>query len=106
MQIVLAHVLLSVVYSFLQVNIGSLISSSQFCVFFLSQQMSSLVTDHLSGEVGVDIRWKSVPLSVNKQTDDSLTVRWRDESCKEHEDQFDTVLFAIGESHNSVVLAG
>ncbi|XP_071848834.1 thioredoxin reductase 2, mitochondrial-like isoform X2 [Apostichopus japonicus] len=66
------------------------------CLRGFDQQMSSLVTDHLSGEVGVDIRWKSVPLSVNKQTDDSLTVRWRDESCKEHEDQFDTVLFAIG----------
>lgn len=60
--------------------------------------MSKLVTDHLSGNVGVNMLWRSVPLSVNKRTEDgTLMVRWRDENQQESEDEFDTVLFAVGE---------
>lgn len=66
------------------------------CLRGFDQQMSQLVTDHMSNNAGVKFQWKTTPVSVEKMKDGSFSVRWRDEEGKEDVGHYDTVLFAVG----------
>ncbi|XP_049830345.1 thioredoxin reductase 2, mitochondrial isoform X1 [Schistocerca gregaria] len=60
------------------------------------QQMAGLVADEMA-ERGVKFLHKCVPLSVEKQADNRLLVRWKSVTdSTEDQDVYDTVLFAVG----------
>lgn len=61
------------------------------------QQMAELVRASME-EKGVDFKMGSKPISVEKQADGKLLVKWafNENPSEVHEDTFDTVLFAVG----------
>uniref|UniRef100_A0A336MJC3 thioredoxin-disulfide reductase (NADPH) n=1 Tax=Culicoides sonorensis TaxID=179676 RepID=A0A336MJC3_CULSO len=64
------------------------------------QQMAGMITNAMI-EKGVNFIFEAVPVSVNKQEDGRLLVKYRNKDGSEAEDIFDTVLFAIGRSANT-----
>lgn len=52
-------------------------------------------------EKGVNFIFEAIPLSVDKQEDGRLLVKYRNKDGSEAEDIFDTVLFAIGRTANT-----
>lgn len=60
--------------------------------------MAGLVTDYMEA-YGTKFKWKCVPKRVDKLSSGALQVTWMDASTgKEHEDAYDSVLWAVGES--------
>lgn len=60
------------------------------------QQMAGLIADEMA-ERGVKFLHKCIPLSVEKQADNRLLVRWKKVTDNtEDQDVYDTVLFAVG----------
>lgn len=59
------------------------------------QQMANIVAEEIASK-GVKFLYKCIPLSVEKQPDEKLLVKWKDDNGQEYSDTFDTVLWAIG----------
>ncbi|XP_062873482.1 thioredoxin reductase 2, tandem duplicate 2 [Trichomycterus rosablanca] len=60
------------------------------------QQMAGLVTDHMTS-YGTRFCWNGVPKKVEKLPSGLLRVTWTDtQSGQEHQDQFNSVLWAVG----------
>lgn len=69
-----------------------------FFFFCTVQQMAGLVTDYMEA-YGTKFAWKCVPNRVDKLSSGALQVTWTDtHTGKEHEDTYDSVLWAVGES--------
>lgn len=67
-------------------------------LFWVVQQMAGLVTDYMEA-YGTKFAWKCVPKRVDKLSSGALQVTWTDtHTGKEHEDTYDSVLWAVGES--------
>lgn len=64
------------------------------------QQMAGMITNAMI-EKGVNFIFEAIPLSVDKQEDGRLLVKYRNKDGSEAEDIFDTVLFAIGRTANT-----
>ncbi|XP_030647241.1 thioredoxin reductase 2, tandem duplicate 2 [Chanos chanos] len=68
------------------------------------QQMAGLVTDYMEA-YGTKFAWKCVPRKVEKLPSGSLEVTWTDlNSDQDHQDQFDTVLWAVGRAPETKTL--
>lgn len=67
-------------------------------LFWVVQQMAGLVTDYMEA-YGTKFAWKCVPKRVDKLSSGALQVTWTDtDTGQEHEDTYDSVLWAVGES--------
>lgn len=59
--------------------------------------MAGLVTDYMES-YGTRFVWRAVPKRVDKLSSGTLQVTWRDtETGAEHEDTYNSVLWAVGE---------
>uniref|UniRef100_A0A3Q3X337 Uncharacterized protein n=1 Tax=Mola mola TaxID=94237 RepID=A0A3Q3X337_MOLML len=68
------------------------------------QQMAGLVTDYMEA-YGTKFKWKCVPKRVDKLSSGALQVTWMDTSTgKEHEDAYDSVLWAVGRAPETKAL--
>lgn len=59
--------------------------------------MSRLVTDHMKRE-GTRFLWKSNPLKIEKRSNGRLLVTYSDIEGSNHQEEFDTVIMATGQS--------
>ena len=59
--------------------------------------MSDIITDHMSGK-GIDFLWQHTPHKLEQNQDGRLTMTWKDKDGSVGQENFDTVLFAIGRS--------
>lgn len=64
------------------------------------QQMAGMITNAMI-EKGVNFIFEAIPLSVDKQEDGRLLVKYRNKDGSEAQDIYDTVLFAIGRTANT-----
>ena len=66
--------------------------------FWFMQQMAGLVTDYMEA-YGTKFAWKCVPKRVDKLSSGAFQVTWTDtQTGNEHNDTYDSVLWAVGES--------
>ena len=74
------------------------ISRNYFLMWVVKfQQMAGLIVAHLADH-GTRILHKCVPVKVEKEHCGRLKVTWQDGEKQVHHEQFDTVMFAVGES--------
>lgn len=73
-------------------------AGGDFFFVCIVQQMAGLVTDYMEA-YGTKFAWKCVPKRVDKLSSGALQVTWTDtHTGKEHQDTYDSVLWAVGES--------